>query len=94
MQPNQPMEIDPVDDGPPPVPHPLPSHPLSLPPSPSPVLGAVTNEEEAQQAIEMLRSDDVAARIAAANRLRDIATVLGPERTRNVSTSRSPDALC
>lgn len=41
-------------------------------------------EEEAQMVIEMLRSDDVADRVAAAHRLTDVASAIGPERAREV----------
>jgi hypothetical protein len=46
----------------------------------------VTNaseEEEARQAIDMLRGEDVSARVAAANRLEAVAAALGEERTRD-----------
>ena len=45
---------------------------------------AISDEEEAQQAIEMLRGDEVAERIAAANKLERVAKTLGDERTREV----------
>lgn len=45
----------------------------------------ISKEEEARQAIDMLRGDDVALRVAAANRLESVASVLGEERTRDVS---------
>lgn len=82
------MDIDPIDDGP---------RPLS-----SPVGGAserissaqivalpttISKEEDARKAIEMLRSEDSTARVSAAHRLDSIASVLGPERTRDVSTA-------
>ncbi len=42
----------------------------------------ITEEEEARQAIDMLRGDDVTERIAAANKLDSVAKTLGEERTR------------
>lgn len=48
------------------------------------VPGLVSGAEEARQAIEMLRGDDVAGRVAAVQRLESIATVLGERRTREV----------
>jgi len=42
----------------------------------------VSEEEEAKIAIEMLRSDDLSARVTAANQLDSIAIALGEERTR------------
>lgn len=76
MQDAEPMEITPIDDG------------------AEKNDGAVTimdqtvtasEEEEARQAIDMLRGDDVSARVAAANRLEAVAAALGEERTREVS---------
>jgi len=46
-----------------------------------------TDEEQAQQCLERLRSDDTALRVAAAHRLDAVAAVLGPARTREVSPS-------
>lgn len=43
----------------------------------------VSEEEEARQAIDMLRGDDVSARVAAASKLGSVSTVLGEERTRS-----------
>ena len=42
-------------------------------------------EEEARQAIDLLRGDDVAGRVEAANKLEAVAAALGVERTRDVS---------
>ena len=42
-------------------------------------------EEEARQAIDLLRGDDVAGRVEAAGKLGGIAAALGVERTREVS---------
>jgi hypothetical protein len=85
----QPMDIDPIDDGPKAL-----SSPVAVVPTRPEAAAAmaiaitvptvITKEEEARQAIEMLRSEDLSARVSAANRLEDIATVLGPERTRDV----------
>jgi serine/threonine-protein phosphatase 2A regulatory subunit A len=44
---------------------------------------AASEEEEARQAIDMLRGDDVSGRVAAANRLESVAAALGEERTRD-----------
>lgn len=76
-----PMEVDPVDDGPRHMAAPLP-----MTPTPTTTLPAenMSKEEEARHAIEMLRGDDVSARVAAASRLESVASVLGEERTRQV----------
>lgn len=42
----------------------------------------IAEEEEARQAIDMFRGDDMSARVAAANRLEAVASVLGEQRTR------------
>jgi len=79
MQPPVPMDVDPIDDGPKymsAVSQP-PSSPNSPHSSSSPL-----KEEEARHAIDMLRGDDVAGRVAAANKLEAVATTLGQERTR------------
>ena len=44
----------------------------------------VTEEEEARLAIEMLRGEDLSARVTAANQLDSVAAALGEERTRDV----------
>jgi hypothetical protein len=49
----------------------------------------LSKEEEARLAIDMLRNEDVASRVAAAHRLDAVALVLGEERTRNVSNTTS-----
>ena len=83
-----PMDIDPIDDGPREasrgvVPITSSSGPSILTPmGPS---HEISKDEEARQAIEMLRGDDVSQRVAAASRLESVATVLGEERTRDVS---------
>ena len=73
-----PMEIDPIDDGP----------KVAPPPPHESVLAKkelnVSQEDEARQAIDMLRGDDVSERVAAANRLEAVAVALGQERTREV----------
>jgi hypothetical protein len=71
------MDIDPVDDGPKQA---AKSHAMAN--SSAPI--HVSEEEEARQAIEMLRGDDVSARVAAASRLEGVAKTLGEERTREV----------
>ncbi|KAG7350297.1 peptidase C14 caspase catalytic subunit-like protein [Nitzschia inconspicua] len=82
----RPMEIDPIDGGPkdnsgiPPPPPPSSTVVSSSTPVLIPM--QVSEEEDARQAIEMLRGDDVSARVAAANRLESVATVLGEQRTR------------
>jgi serine/threonine-protein phosphatase 2A regulatory subunit A len=85
------MEIDPIDDGPvPPTSPPTPagySSSLLLASSPAFLTPAVamTQQDEAQQTIELLRAaPDMAQRVAAAHRLPAVAHVLGPERTRTV----------
>jgi hypothetical protein len=45
----------------------------------------LSEEEEARQAIEKLRGDDVSARVEAAHKLEAVAKTLGEERTRDVS---------
>ena len=75
-----PMDVDPVDDGPRHMTAPLPLTPT---PATAPV-DNMSKEEEARYSIEMLRGDDVSARVAAASRLESIASVLGEERTRQV----------
>jgi len=45
----------------------------------------ISEEEQARQAIDNLKGEDLPERIAAANRLDDIAKTLGEERTREVS---------
>ena len=87
------MDIDPIDGGPKEIIKP------SLPP-PSPGIGSnqnkkptnnhavvpmqISEEEEARQAIDMFRGDDMSSRVAAANRLEAVASVLGEQRTREV----------
>ena len=76
-----PMDVDPIDDGPTgplKAPHPMTMSQTSAAPA------HITEEEEARQAIDMLRGDDVSGRVAAANRLEAVASVLGEERTREV----------
>lgn len=87
-----PMDVDPIDGGPKPQAQPLkavPSAavPLSSRKAPSSTAAPATinKEEEARQAIDMLRGDDLSARVAAAHRLDAVASALGEERTREVS---------
>ncbi len=75
------MDLDPIHEG--------------LPPKPPPVASkiaatSISEEDDARQAIEMLRGDDVSGRIAAANRLETVAAALGEERTREVRLDISP----
>jgi len=80
-----PMDIDPVDDGPRDI---STSHKRPASGPPPGINGPaheISKEEEARQAIGMLRGDDTSQRVAAASRLKSIASVLGPERTREVS---------
>ena len=78
MQPSDAMDVDPIDDGP-------RALTIAPPTTTTAVVKNITKDEDARQAIELLRSDEVAARVSAASRLTDIAKVLGPERTREVS---------
>lgn len=89
-----PMEVDPIDDGPPPSSPPTPAV-ASSHWTPSALLTPIvlTKEEEAKQAIESLRAEDMAQRVTAAHRLPAIAAVLGPERTRNVSVEAFESCL-
>ena len=83
------MDIDPVDDGPRQVgnlPPPLPKEPV--------VSAIITKEEEARQAIEDLKGEDVEAKVAAANKLVSIAATLGVDRTRDVSTNTNGIGIC
>jgi hypothetical protein len=74
-----PMDVDPVDDGPRHMPKQLPMTTTAIAPAEH-----LSEGEEARQAIDMLRGDDVSARVAAASRLESVASVLGQERTREV----------
>jgi hypothetical protein len=74
-----PMDVDPVDDGPRHMPKQLPMTTTVIAPPEH-----LSEGEEARQAIDMLRGDDVSARVAAASRLESVASVLGQERTREV----------
>jgi hypothetical protein len=87
------MEIDPIDDGPkikrgsaaglPLVPV-YGSSPPVLSPFTSTAPAQPVSEEQARQCIEMLRGEDVSARVAAAHKLDVVAMALGADRTRNV----------
>jgi hypothetical protein len=84
-----PMDVDPIDDGPREasrgiVPMTNSTGSITLTPPAGPA-HEISKEEEARQAIEILRGDDVSQRVAAASRLVSVASVLGPERTRDVS---------
>lgn len=89
-----PMDVDPIDDGPSCVKAPpVPVYGSSLASHQQQLLVLQTQqqsvtEEEARQFIEMLRSEDVSSRVAAANRLDAVAMALGCDRTRDVSCSR------
>ena len=48
----------------------------------------LSEEEEARQAIEKLRGDDVSARVEAAYKLETVAKTLGEQRTRDVSKNK------
>ena len=78
----RPMDIDPIDDGPKQAGKP---HPMTMAPTPA-APAHITEEEEVRQAIDMLRGDDVSARVAAASRLEAVASALGEERTREVGS--------
>jgi hypothetical protein len=77
------MDIDPIDDGPKETARP---HPMTLSPTAAAPVH-ISEEEEVRQAIDMLRGDDVSARVSAASRLEAVASVLGEERTREVCQS-------
>jgi hypothetical protein len=87
------MDIDPIDGGPKDI-RPPPTNALTISGAIIPVAAStaalipmqVSEEEGARQAIDMLRGDDVSARVAAAYRLESVAAVLGEKRTRDVST--------
>ncbi len=49
----------------------------------------LSEEEEARQAIEKLRGEDLSARVEAAYKLETVAKTLGEERTRDVSDKTS-----
>lgn len=86
------MDIDPIDDGPSEMPKGIipmtrsgaittTSSGFATTSAPGP-MHEITKEEEARQAIDMLRGEDVSQRVAAASRLESIASVLGEKRTR------------
>jgi hypothetical protein len=85
------MDIDPIDDGPKEI-RPPPTHVVTMGGPNVPLAAStaalipmqVSEEEGARQAIDMLRGDDVSARVAAAYRLESVAAVLGEQRTRDV----------
>jgi hypothetical protein len=84
MRANEEVEIDPVDGGPKMMTPPPPPPDLSPGSSSMNKVLIISQEDEARQAIEMLRSEDVADRVTAATRLEAVAAALGQERTRNV----------
>ena len=84
-----PMDVDPIDDGPadkgsraPPV----PVYGRSIVPAHMLLQQQPVTEEDARQCIEMLRSDDISSRVAAAYRLDAVALALGIDRTHDVRT--------
>ena len=89
--PLDPMDVDPVDDGPrrvvtPPIP--VVAGFMSSPgvlQLASPEAMVVTTEQDAKQCLDWLRSEDLSLRVPAAHRLDAVARWLGPERTRSVS---------
>ena len=87
------MDIDPIDGGPKEIVKPVPATNSTLgnvvANSSGLIPMQVSEEEEARQAIDMLRGDDVAARVAAASRLESVASVLGEQRTRDVRNCNS-----
>ena len=82
------MDIDPVDGGPKEIIKQTPPPPGGSSNNSNSKSHAVpmqiSEEEEARQAIEMFRGDDMSARVASANRLEAVASVLGEQRTREV----------
>mmetsp|Transcript_5721 Transcript_5721/g.8822 ORF Transcript_5721/g.8822 Transcript_5721/m.8822 type:complete len:656 (-) Transcript_5721:2741-4708(-) len=73
MQEVEPMEITPIDDSTKNV----QGGPVDQ------TMTASSDEDEARQAIDMLRGDDVSGRVAAANKLETVAAALGEQRTRD-----------
>lgn len=93
------MDIDPIDDGPSEMPKGIipmtrsgaittTSSGFATTSAPGP-MHEITKEEEARQAIDMLRGEDVSQRVAAASRLESIASVLGEKRTREVRKTKN-----
>jgi hypothetical protein len=78
------MDIDPIDDGPKEVKAAAHTMTTTTTTSNASPIHIISEEEEARQAIDMLRGDDLSARVAAANRLEAVAAALGEERTREV----------
>jgi hypothetical protein len=87
------MDIDPLDDGPVLTRLSTTDKTTALPMMPDPRSTTNLTDEEARQCIDWLRSDDVAARVAAAHRLDAVAMVLGTERTQSVRCWKSFDIL-
>ena len=82
------MDIDPIDDGPRPLSSPVATSVSATTATALAVThttAVITKEEEARQAIDLLKGEDLSGRVSAAHRLDAVAAVLGPERTREVS---------
>jgi hypothetical protein len=83
-----PMEVDPIDGGPVQKTHNNSSTTLNLSLREQLVSAASSNGssgiDDPKKAVEMLRSDDVSNRVAAAHKLDTIAKALGHQRTREV----------
>ena len=85
---NEPMDIDPIDDGPLPTPRNNPSSlVMSAPRDPLNIASAVISGDDTKQMVDMLRSDDLSNRVAAAHKLDSIARALGQQRTREVGSN-------
>ena len=67
-----------IDEGPPPVRSPSSMNNYMLPPT-------ITKESDAKLCIDWMKSPDLSARVTAANRMAQVAQVLGPQRSRDVS---------
>lgn len=79
----EPMDIDPIDDGPLPTPRNNPSSlVMSAPRDALNISSTVISGDDTKQMVDMLRSDDLSSRVAAANKLDSIALALGQQRTR------------
>ena len=80
----EPMDFDPIDDGP------IQKNFPNNPPPASPNVSSIGNNhnvnavEDPKNAVQMLRSDDLSNRVAAAHKLDTIAKALGEQRTREV----------
>eukprot|EP00536_Pseudo-nitzschia_multiseries_P001801 jgi/Psemu1/235063/estExt_Genewise1.C_230120 len=76
------MDIDPIDGGPKEIVKPALRSSGNTNNNNHAVPMQISEEEEARQAIDMFRGDDMSARVAAANRLEAVASLLGEQRTR------------